>query len=96
MVLSNEPGIYREGLYGVRTENMMVCVNREKTEFGQFYGFETLTLCPIDLKLIDKDLMTPEEIDWINDYHEWCYDQLSPLLNEKKKAFLRSLTNQLL
>ncbi len=96
MVLSNEPGIYREGLYGVRTENMMVCVDREKTEFGQFYGFETLTLCPIDLKLIDKDLMTPEEIDWINDYHEWCYDQLSPLLNEKKKSFLRSLTNQLL
>jgi Xaa-Pro aminopeptidase len=92
MVLSNEPGIYREGLYGVRTENMMVCVEREKTAFGQFYGFETLTLCPIDLKLIDKNLLTSKEIGWINDYHEWCYKELSPLLNEEKKSFLKSLT----
>jgi Xaa-Pro aminopeptidase len=96
MVLSNEPGIYREGRYGVRTENMMVCVERERTEFGQFYGFETLTLCPIDLKLIDKDLMTAQEIDWINDYHEWCYKELSPLLNMEKKSFLKSLTNKLI
>lgn len=96
MVLSNEPGIYREGHYGVRTENMMVCVERERTEFGQFYGFETLTLCPIDLKLIDKELMTAQEIDWINDYHEWCYKELSPLLNEEKKSFLRSFTNKLI
>lgn len=96
MVLSNEPGIYREGLYGVRTENMMVCVDKGQTEFGQFYGFETLTLCPIDLKLIDKELMDAPEIDWINTYHEFCYSQLSPLLNEEKKAFLKSLTRKLI
>lgn len=92
MVLSNEPGIYREGLYGVRTENMMVCVEREKTTYGQFYGFETLTLCPIDRKLMDKNLLTPEEIHWINNYHQWCYDELSPLLDEGKRSFLKSLT----
>lgn len=92
MVLSNEPGIYREGLYGIRTENMMVCVEREKTAFGQFYGFETLTLCPIDLTLIDKGLLTPDEINWIDNYHQWCYEELSPLLNGEEKAFLKVLT----
>ncbi|MGV8136811.1 MAG: aminopeptidase P family protein [Mangrovibacterium sp.] len=96
MVLSNEPGIYREGLYGVRTENMMVCVDRGQTEFGQFYGFETLTLCPIDLKLIEKDLMSAQEIGWVDNYHKWCFNQLSPFLNEEKKSFLKSLTRQLI
>jgi Xaa-Pro aminopeptidase len=75
---------------------MMVCVEREKTSFGQFYGFETLTLCPIDLKLIAIDLMTPKEIDWINNYHEWCYNELSPFLDEEKKSFLKSLTDKLI
>jgi len=92
MVLSNEPGIYREGLYGVRTENMMVCVERKKTSFGQFYGFETLTLCPIDLKLTDRKLMTQKEIEWINDYHKQCYNELSPVLTKEKRSFLKSLT----
>ncbi len=92
MVLSNEPGIYREGQYGVRTENMMVCVERGKSRFGQFYGFETLTLCPIDLRLIDKSLLTQQEIDWLNQYHDWCFRELAPVLDEEKKAFLRSLT----
>ncbi len=92
MVLSNEPGIYREGQYGVRTENMMVCVGREKTAYGQFYGFETLTLCPIDRRLIESNLLSPGETDWINRYHQWCYHQLAPLLQEGKRSFLKSLT----
>ncbi|MEL7586079.1 MAG: aminopeptidase P family protein [Prolixibacteraceae bacterium] len=92
MVLSNEPGLYREGQYGIRTENMMVCVKREKTGFGQFYGFETLTLCPVDLPLIDTKLLTPTEISWINSYHKWCYDELSPFVNNDEKHFLSKLT----
>ena len=96
MVLSNEPGFYREGQYGLRTENMMVCVEREKTEFGKFYGFETLTLCPIDLNLIEKSLLTQNEISWIDNYHQWCYEELSPLLeNEEKRQFLKKKTMKL-
>ena len=92
MVLSNEPAFYREGQYGLRTENMMVCVASETTEFGRFYGFETLTLCPIDRELIDKNLLSETEIDWINSYHQWCFDELSPWLDDNKKAFLKQLT----
>lgn len=95
MVLSNEPAFYREGKYGLRTENMMVCVSREITDFGTFFGFETLTLCPLDLKLIDVDLLTDTEINWINTYHQWCFDELSPMLEPDKSAFLKRLTNRL-
>ncbi|WP_423126995.1 aminopeptidase P family protein [Gaoshiqia sp. Z1-71] len=95
MVMSNEPGFYREGGYGLRTENMMVCVEAERTEFGRFYGFQTLTLCPIDLKLVDRELLTPEETDWINDYHQWCYKELSGLLTGEKKEFLKQITAKL-
>lgn len=96
MVLSDEPGFYREGHYGIRIENMMTCVKREKTDYGQFYGFETLTLCPIDQNLIDKTLLTDEEIKWINNYHQKCYKELSPLIkNEEEKIFLKTLTKNL-
>lgn len=95
MVLSNEPAFYRDGQYGLRTENMMVCVPREITDFGTFYGFETLTLCPLDLKLIDVDLLNEAEIDWVNTYHQWCFDELSPMLEPDKKAFLKRLTSRL-
>ncbi len=92
MVLSNEPGIYREGQYGVRTENMMVCVEREETAYGKFYGFETLTLCPIDRRLIERNLLSTGETDWINRYHQSCYQQLAPLLQVEKRSFLKTLT----
>lgn len=92
MVLSNEPGIYREGLYGVRTENMMVCVEKETSQFGQFYGFDTLTLCPIDLCLIEKSLLTEAEKDWINRYHQQCRQILAPFLSREETDFLRSIT----
>ena len=91
-VLSNEPAFYREGQYGLRTENMMVCVERETTEFGRFLGFDTLTLCPIDTTLIKVDLLTDKERKWLNDYHQWVNDQLKPLLNDKYHKFLDELT----
>jgi len=88
MVMSNEPGLYRTDQYGVRTENMMVVVPAQTTEFGQFLKFETLTLCPIDQELIDLEIMTQTEIDWINKYHQKVYDKISPLLNEDERDWL--------
>lgn len=94
-VMSNEPAFYREGLYGIRTENMMVCVENETTEFGRFLGFETLTLCPIDTTLIQKDLMNDTEIDWLNFYHKKVNTELKPLLPEEYHGFLDELTKEI-
>jgi Xaa-Pro aminopeptidase len=84
--------MYRLGEYGLRTENMMVCVKDESTEFGDFLKFETLTLCPIDTNSIEKSLLNTEEMNWLNNYHQWVFDQLSPLVNNELKAFLKELT----
>jgi Xaa-Pro aminopeptidase len=92
MVLSNEPAFYRLGEYGLRTENMMVCAKDETTEFGDFLRFDTLTLCPIDTNAIEKRLLNPEEIEWLNKYHQWVYDELSPLVNDELKGFLKEQT----
>ena len=92
MVMSNEPAFYRLGEYGLRTENMMVCVQDESTEFGDFLRFDTLTLCPIDAKAIEKSLLNPEEIEWLNNYHQWVYEELSPLVNDELKGFLKEQT----
>ncbi|WP_340114068.1 aminopeptidase P family N-terminal domain-containing protein [Maribellus mangrovi] len=94
-VLSNEPAFYREGEYGLRTENMMVCVERETTEFGRFLGFDTLTLCPIDTSLIKVELLNEKERTWLNEYHQWVNEELKPLLNEKYHAFLDELTEEI-
>jgi Xaa-Pro aminopeptidase len=95
MVMSNEPAFYRKGEYGIRTENMMVCVEKEETEFGRFLGFETLTLCPIDVTLIDFELMTLKEKDWLNDYHKRVNAELKPLLTKELHGFLDELTIQI-
>jgi Xaa-Pro aminopeptidase len=92
MVLSNEPALYRNGEYGIRTENMLVCQKAETTEFGDFLKFETLTLCPIDTKAIDKSMLNPEEIEWLNAYHQKVFKELKPLLNKKLRDYLRELT----
>nr|WP_321454228.1 aminopeptidase P family protein [uncultured Carboxylicivirga sp.] len=92
MVMSDEPAFYREGLYGIRTENVMVCKEWVTNEYGRFFQFETLTLCPIDTKLIEKSLLTEAEIEWINQYHEQCYKKLSPDLNGEEKTFLKEIT----
>lgn len=95
MTITNEPGIYLEGKYGIRTENMMLVVEAEKTEFGQFMKFEPITYCPIDLDAINKDMLTKDEIEWLNNYHKTVYNKLSPHLNEEEKAWLKKETRNL-
>ena len=92
MTITNEPGIYRAGEYGVRTENTMLIVESQTTEFGPFYKFEPLTLCPIDKTPIRTEMLTPDEKQWLNEYHAHIYAQLSPLLNEEEQAWLAKAT----
>ncbi len=92
MVMSNEPAMYRQGEYGIRTENMICCVEKHETEYGKFLGFETLTLCPIDTTLIEKNLMTELETEWINLYHLKVKNELKPLLREELQGYLDELT----
>lgn len=92
MLLSNEPGLYRTGEYGIRTENLIHVVETEKSEFGQFLKFETLTFFPIDISLIDKGMMTENEIDWLNAYHQQVFDKLSPYLTEEEGKWLKNKT----
>jgi Xaa-Pro aminopeptidase len=93
MLLSNEPAIYREGEYGIRTENLMICYEDEETEFGRFMKFDTMSLCYIDTNLIDKSLLTDHEIGWLDRYHEEVYDKIAAYLEEEEKVWLRSKTD---
>ena len=91
MVTSNEPGFYKTGAYGIRIENLVLCVEVEQNDFGTFYKFEDLTLFPIDKKLIDKDLLNQQELDWLNNYHQKVWEGLSPLLkDEQELAWLKN------
>lgn len=92
MITSNEPGLYRIGQYGIRIENLILTVASNKTEFGNFLKFETLTLCPIDLKSIDTNLLTHEEITWLNNYHQTVFEKLSPHLNGELVEWLKDQT----
>ncbi len=92
MLISDEPAIYREGEYGFRTENLILCVKDKETEFGKFLKFETVNLCYIDTSLVAGELMTEDEIKWLNDYHKLVYDILSQLLPEKVKQWLKGKT----
>ena len=94
MTVTNEPGIYRQGKHGVRIENTMLIVEAGETEFGKFLRLEPLTLCPIDLTPVVWELMTPEEITYLNTYHKRVYDELSPLLDEEEKEWLKSNTKE--
>ncbi|OPJ58168.1 aminopeptidase P family protein [Clostridium oryzae] len=95
MVVTNEPGIYKEGKHGIRTENMIVVVKAEKNEFGQFMKFEDLTYCPIDLDAVDVNMLTADEKQWLNDYHKATYEKLSPYLNEEEKKWLANETRMI-
>ncbi len=93
MILTNEPGVYKEGKHGIRIENVMLIVEDSKTEYGgQFYKFEPLSYCPIDLEGIEVSMLTDKEREWINNYHKETYDKLSPYLNDEEKEFLRKET----
>ncbi len=92
MLISDEPGIYREGEYGIRIENLVLCYEDEITDFGRFLRFHTVSLCYIDQSLIDVSLLDKKETEWLNDYHNVVYDKLSPHLFEDEKAWLREKT----
>lgn len=88
MITSNEPGLYREGEYGIRCENLVLTTEAFTTDFGNFYKFETLTLCPFDITLFETDIMTDEEIDWVNAYHAMVCERLLPHLDAKAQDWL--------
>jgi Xaa-Pro aminopeptidase len=92
MILTNEPGIYREGEHGVRTENTMLVVDDFETEYGKYMKFDIISYCPIDLDGIDASLLTQQEKDWLNNYHREVYEKLSPNLSEAEKAWLKHET----
>ncbi|WP_285268898.1 aminopeptidase P family protein [Kaistella rhinocerotis] len=92
MVLSNEPGFYLENHYGIRHENLIAVQEVEKTDFGTFYAFETLTVCPFDRNVIEVDLLTKPEKMWLNEYHDWCREKLEKdLEGEVKTWFLEQV-----
>ncbi|ROI10041.1 aminopeptidase P family protein [Chryseobacterium sp. H3056] len=89
MVLSNEPGFYYDYHYGIRHENLIAVREVETTDFGTFYDFETLTICPFDRNIIATELLTEPEINWLNEYHQWCREKLeNDLEGEVKDWFL--------
>ena len=92
MTVTNEPGIYRAGKHGVRIENTMLIVEDGETEFGKFLRLEPLTLCPIDLTPVLWDIMAPEEVEYINQYHKKVYEALSPHLDEEERQWLNKQT----
>lgn len=92
MTLTDEPGLYLAGKFGVRIENTVLISDYMSTEFGKFLQIEPLTLCPIDTAPIDVDMLLPEEIDWLNAYHHSVYEKLSPFLNEEEKIWLENAT----
>ena len=95
MVMSDEPAMYRPGEYGIRTENMILIRKDSETEFGKFLGFETLTLCYIDTKLVIPSMLSVREHAWLNKYHQMVYDLVSPHLTEEEKAWLKEKTAEI-
>ena len=89
MTLTDEPGLYLAGKFGVRTENTILIKEYMQTEFGKFLQMEPLTLCPIDTMPIDERMLLPEEIEWLDGYHKEVYDKLSPYLDDEEKEWLK-------
>lgn len=88
MITSNEPGLYREGKWGIRLENLVVAVKASQSEFGEFLKFEDLTLCPFDTRLILPELLNEQEKRWLNDYHKRVHDELIGRVDGRAKAWL--------
>ena len=95
MTVTDEPGIYLAGRFGVRIENTLLTVPYKETEFGQFLQFETLTLCPIDTTPIVRDMLTDEETEWLNAYHRTVFERISPHLNDEEKAWLATACKEI-
>lgn len=92
MTVTDEPGLYLAGKFGVRTENTLLIRDFMTTEFGKFLQMESLTLCPIDVSPIDVEMMLPEELEWLNGYHQLVFEKLSPYLDVEEKKWLGNAT----
>lgn len=92
MIVTDEPGIYLENEYGIRIENELLCVKGQENEYGQFLHFDVLTLAPIDLDAINETLLTYQDKQWLNDYHQLVYQTISPYLNHEEKEWLKDYT----
>ena len=95
MITTDEPGVYLEGKYGIRTENELVCHKAEKNEYGQFMEFENITYAPIDLDAIDPEQMSMRERKMLNDYHKKVYEVISPYLTEEEREWLKKYTREI-
>lgn len=96
MVTSNEPALYREGKWGIRHENVILCCEKEVTEFGRFYGFETLTCCHFDTSAVLPELLDAAQKQWLNDYNEWVYKNFAPAIEDEDfRQWLRLKTQPL-
>lgn len=95
MVLSNEPGYYVENKYGIRIENLVAVKTWKTTEWNEFYDFETLTVCPISTVPVIKELMTEEEIQWLNDYHDFCDEKISSHLDGEVKKWFKEMVRKI-
>lgn len=96
MVTSNEPGVYKAGSHGIRTENLLLTVPAGEGMFGNYLKFETITLCPICQKGIIKELLATEEIEWLNEYHRTVYEKLAPDLNNEEREWLKEACKPLI
>jgi Xaa-Pro aminopeptidase len=96
MITSDEPGLYLEGEYGIRLENLLLCVKDRKTEYGQFMKFDTLTMVPFDRDAILPELMSEEEIKMLDEYHAMVYEKISPYCNEEERIWLKEQTKELM
>lgn len=92
MITTDEPGVYIEGKYGIRTENELICVKDEKNEYGQFMRFENITYVPIDLDAILPEEMSAKERRELNEYHQMVYEKVSPYLREEEREWLKTYT----
>lgn len=95
MIITNEPGIYKEGKHGIRTENTVLAVNDEKTEFGQFMKFDVISPVPIDLDAVVPEMLTEKERNWLNNYHKNVYETIAPFLTEEEKEWLKHETREI-
>ena len=92
MLTSDEPGLYREGAHGIRHENMILCVPVESNEFGEWLGFETLTLCYFETSALLVELLSEQQKKWLNDYHRNVYEKTAPFLSPEEKQWLAEKT----
>lgn len=92
-IITDEPGLYREGEYGIRIENVLVCKNEFQSNFGRYLSFDTLTFCPIDLKLVNRLLLTDDELNWLNNYHSMVHTELASRLNADVLKWLKIQCN---